>query len=156
MVEYLKAKMLKTTVPRFERPTRKPSKYFEVQVVKSGITMPMDSSAENSHKPDPFNHITVKQRAKLTMVCTKSRFIGSMSPNQAYIFLLIKLTARPARPYITLKNIIVKAENYSSCLTAYFSSFFTSLASEFYSFCTVYFLLGILKFLFAIINICIR
>ena len=83
MVEYLKAKMLKTTVPRFERPTRKPSKYFEVHVVKSGITMPMDSRAENSHKPAPFSPITVKQRPKLTMVCTKSRFIGSMSPNQA-------------------------------------------------------------------------
>ena len=62
----------------------------------------------------------------MTIVCTKSRFIGSMSPNRVYIDLLTKLTPRPETARITLPKIYMKVENYSAFGAA--TSFFASLS----------------------------
>ena len=73
--------------------------------------MPQERRPENSHTLAVFSPTAVKQRAKLTTVCTKSRFMGSMSPNRAYIVLLTRLTPRPAIPRTTLKKMHMQAEN---------------------------------------------
>ena len=57
--------------------------------------------------------IITRQRMRFVAVCTKSKFIGSISPNVMYIFLLIRLRPRPARPKITLKKMPVEAANCS-------------------------------------------
>ena len=148
MVEYLKAKMLKITVKRFERPTRRPRFCFAISELYSGTTTPQDARPEKSLTPAVFSPTATKQRAKLTIVCTKSRFMGSMSPNRVYIDLLTKLTPRPANARTILEKTYKKIENCSAFGAATTSSFFASLSVALDSFFFVVFPFDILIFEF--------
>ena len=144
MVECLKAKMLKMTVKRFERPTRRPRFCFAISGSYTGTTTPQDARPEKSHIPAVFSPTTARHRVKLTIVCTKRRFMGSMSPNRVYIDLLTKLTPRPENASTILEKTYMKVENCSAFGAA--TSFFASLSVATDSFFFVVFPFDILIF----------
>ena len=83
--------MLKTTLARFARPTLKPMENFLATVSNFGMSSPYYSRLVKLYIPAALMVIMARQRMRFVAVCTKRTFIGSISPNVMYIFLLIRL-----------------------------------------------------------------